>query len=76
MPAQFLNLPSPVLCAGADASLVLFDPLRVRECNDYADPMVPPFGIHKVWVHGRLAFDEGTFPPMADLPGRILQRTC
>jgi len=73
LPCAFLGLPSPVLCNGADASLVLFDWERVRECNDYDNPMIPPEGIHKVWIHGTLVMDEGRFPPCDTYPGEILR---
>ena len=74
LPCRFLGLESPVIRPGADASLVLFDWDRVTECNDYQHPLTPPQGIHKVWVHGRLAMDEGRFPVARPYPGRILQR--
>ncbi len=74
LPCAFLGLASPCLREGGDASLVLFDWERVAEQNSYEDPLVNPIGIHQVWVHGQLAFDEGRFPQLADYPGRILAR--
>ena len=59
MPCEFMGLPSPVLRAGADASLVLFDWESVTERNSYEDPLVPPEGIDAVWVHGELVQHEG-----------------
>ena len=73
MPCAFLRLPSPVLRPGADASLVLFDWPRVRERNDYENPTVPPEGIERVWVHGSLLLERGTFHVPATFPGRILR---
>ena len=43
-PAASSTCPIPVLRAGADASLVLFDAERVRERNDYLNPEVRPEG--------------------------------
>lgn len=74
LPCAFLQLESPVLRVGGDASLVMLDWETVGECNDYKNPLTPPTGIHKVWVHGQLAFDEGSFPIQTDFPGRILRR--
>ena len=76
LPCNFLRLPSPVLRPGADASLVLLDWHKVRENNDYSEPMIEPDGIHKVWVHGHLVFDEGRFPLTTNYPGQILRRSA
>jgi N-acyl-D-aspartate/D-glutamate deacylase len=73
LPAAFLRLPSPVLRAGADASLVLFDPQRVRERNSYEEPFIPPQGIERVWVHGVLVLEQGRFHMPHPFPGRILR---
>jgi len=73
LPCRFLGLKDPVLRVGGDASMLLFDWNKVRENNDYENPMVLPTGIHQVWVHGVLAFDEGVFPKLERLPGRLLQ---
>ena len=73
LPCRFLNLPDPVLRAGADASLVLFDAERVRERNDYLNPEVRPEGIDCVWVHGVCVLDEGRLvAPPRPFPGRAL----
>ncbi len=72
LPCRFLGLDDPVLAAGADASLVLFDWQTVRERNDYLDPLVPPHGIDAVWVHGELVLDQGKLVAPARYPGRIL----
>ena len=72
LPCRFLGLASPVLREGGDASLVLFDHERVRERNDYLDPLVPPEGIHSVWVHGERLLAGGALRCPARLPGRAL----
>jgi N-acyl-D-amino-acid deacylase len=72
LPCRFLNLPDPTLRAGADASLVLFDPNTVGERNDYTDPLIRPAGIDMVWVHGALVLDYGTLNVPQPFPGRIL----
>lgn len=72
LPCQFLNLPDPVLRAGADASLVLFDPDVVAERNDYLDPLARPVGIDMVWVHGELVLEDGKLIVPHPFPGRLL----
>jgi N-acyl-D-amino-acid deacylase len=72
LPCQFLNLPDPVLRAGADASLVLFDPDVVAERNDYLDPLARPVGIDMVWVHGKLVLEDGELIVPQPFPGRLL----
>lgn len=70
---RFLRLDDPTLKIGADASLVLFDWERVTERNDYLNPLIPPQGIDRVWVHGHCVLADGHFqPPPAPFPGRIL----
>jgi N-acyl-D-amino-acid deacylase len=72
LPLRFLHLPDPTLREGADASLVLLDAERVRERNDYEDPLVPPEGIDVVLVHGEMVLDHGRIAVPARLPGRHL----
>ncbi len=73
LPCRFLRLDDPCLRPGADASLVLFDWERVGELNDYLNPLIPPTGIDRVWVHGMCVLADGRFqPPPAPFPGRIL----
>jgi N-acyl-D-amino-acid deacylase len=72
LPSRFLGLPDPTLRAGADASLVLFDPDRVGERNDYDSPLVPPEGIDMVWVHGQVVLDHGRLIVPRSFPGRTL----
>ena len=72
LPCDFMGLPSPVLRAGADASLVLIDWDRVTERNSYEDPLVPPEGIDATWVHGDLVQHEGRILPPKVFAGRHL----
>ena len=72
MPCEFMGLPSPVLRAGADASLVLFDWDRVAERNSFEDPLVRPEGIDAVWVHGALVHHEGRILAPETFAGRHL----
>jgi N-acyl-D-amino-acid deacylase len=73
LPCRFLRLPDPTLRPGADASLVLFDPERVRERNDYASPLIRPDGIDMVWIHGETVLDHGRLIVPRVFPGRTLQ---
>lgn len=72
LPCRFLNLPDPVLAAGADASLVLFNAETVSERNDYLNPLVSPDGIDGVWIHGQRVLAEGRLLLPRSFPGRIL----
>jgi N-acyl-D-amino-acid deacylase len=72
LPCRFLRLPDPVLREGADASVVLFDPETVGERNDYLDPLVPPRGIDRVWIHGVSVLEEGRLVRPEPFPGRLL----
>ena len=72
LPCRFLGLEDPVLLAGADASLVLFDADTVCERNDYLNPLKLPHGIDSVWIHGQLMLSKGQLHHPALLPGRTL----
>ena len=72
LPCEFMGLPSPVLQAGADASVVLFDWDRVAERNSYTEPLVHPDGIDAVWVHGELLHSEGRIHAPKNFAGRHL----
>ena len=73
LPCRFLYLPDPTLRVGADASLTLFDPDTVGERNDYFEPSIPPVGIDRVWIHGRLVLDQGRLiAQKMPFPGRAL----
>jgi hypothetical protein len=45
---------------------------KVRETNDFDDPLATPDGISAVWVHGELLLENGAFRIPEDLPGRAL----
>jgi N-acyl-D-amino-acid deacylase len=72
LPCRFLNLPDPTLRAGADASLVLFDPDTVAESGTFLDPLLRPVGIDMVWIHGELVLDHGAVIAPQPFPGRLL----
>lgn len=73
-PADRLGLRSRGrVVVGAAADLVAFDPATVRDRADYADPLVPPAGIERVWVAGECVARGGVVT--GDLPGVLLRRT-
>ena len=56
-PARRLRLwDRGILREGLSADLVLFDPAVIADVNSYLEPAIPPVGIAKVWVQGRLRF--------------------
>ncbi|WP_250646059.1 amidohydrolase family protein [Microbacterium tenebrionis] len=57
---------------GAVADLVLFDPDRVHDRATYADPLVVPAGIERVWVGGQVIAEDGHIT--GRLPGGLLRR--
>jgi N-acyl-D-aspartate/D-glutamate deacylase len=61
-----------LLCEGACADLVLFDPARVRDVGTYEDPKRPPEGIRHVFVNGTAVVREGEHTGAR--PGRALRR--
>ena len=72
LPCEFMGLASPILRAGADASLVLFDWKTVSECNSFEEPLVHPQGIDAVWVHGELVQFEQRIGVLSRFGGRHL----
>jgi len=58
--------------AGHFADLVLFDPLTVVDQATFDMPQTQASGIEKVWVNGKLAFDEGR--STGTFAGRVLTR--
>ena len=48
-----------LLRPGMYADLVLFDPLAIADNATMENPTALATGIHKVWVNGVLAFDNG-----------------
>ncbi len=56
MPAEKFGLKSKGrLNRGADADVVIFDPLKIRDRATFTEPTLPPDGIESVWIGGRLA---------------------
>jgi N-acyl-D-amino-acid deacylase len=60
------------LAPGHAADLVLFDPERVADRATYDEPRLPPVGIERCWVAGRLVAREGRLqsevPPAEEGP--------
>jgi N-acyl-D-aspartate/D-glutamate deacylase len=77
MPAQMLerSTPAPLkkgrLQEGADADIVLFDPLTVTDRSTFEKPMEASAGIHYVVVEGTLVVDAGKIVPNV-FPGKAL----
>ncbi|MEQ9248893.1 MAG: amidohydrolase family protein, partial [Nitratireductor sp.] len=72
-PAQWLERVAPQFSrkgrvqVGADADLVIFSAHDIQEAATYGDPYLPPFGVSKVIVGGRIVVDgarviEGRYP--------------
>lgn len=60
LPARRLGLSGKgTLCPGADADLVLFDPDCLKDRADFQNPVLPPEGIHAVFLAGRPAVLDG-----------------
>ena len=73
MPAQRLQGRAPAFLnkgrikQGADADIVLFDPLTVKDQSTYTDPIKPPIGLNHVIVNGvpvvsNSKLEEGALP--------------
>jgi dihydroorotase/N-acyl-D-amino-acid deacylase len=60
-----------VLQDGAHADLVVFDPETVGDRATYAEPLLPPTGIHRVLVAGRTVVRDGIVTGAR--PGRMLR---
>ena len=61
MPARRLRLADRgLLKAGCKADIVLLDPAKVRDRATQDSPMLLSEGINKVWINGRLAWEEGS----------------
>ncbi len=57
---------------GAFADLVLFDPETVLDRATTEEPHLTSVGIEKVWVNGRLVYEDGR--PSGRRPGSVLRR--
>ncbi len=56
MPADRLGLESKGrLNVGADADIVVFDPMRISDCASFGEPVLPPVGIDYVLIGGQIA---------------------
>lgn len=76
--AQWLSQSSPIfdkkgrIQIGADADIVIFDPVTVQANARYGDPYQPPTGIPYVLVGGQLVVGEGRIIPDVYPGKRIL----
>ncbi len=71
-PAARLGLYRSVLAAGRVADLVVLDPARIADRASYAEPLVPPAGIHHVIVAGQHVVRDGV--ATGARPGALLRR--
>ena len=71
-PAARLGLDRGVLAAGRVADLVVLDPARIADRASYAEPLVPPAGIHHVIVAGQHVVRDGV--ATGARPGALLRR--
>lgn len=61
-----------VIREGMVADLVVFDPDTIIDRATFAEPAVPPLGVHHVMVNGEMVVEDDH--PTASRPGRILKR--
>lgn len=61
-----------VIAAGAATDLVLFDPETIIDHATPQDPSAPNTGIAKVWVNGRVVFENGQ--ETGRRPGKFIAR--
>lgn len=60
LPAQRLGLRHKgQLCAGSDADIVIFSPEKLRDRATFADPMLPPEGLDRIFIGGEIALENG-----------------
>lgn len=77
MPAEMLERSTPAarhkgrLQEGADADIVVFDPLTITDHATYAQPMQPSRGVHFLIVGGTVLVDQGSILPDV-FPGRAI----
>ena len=80
MPAQMLERSTPEarhkgrLQEGADADVVIFDPLTIQDRATFAKPMEPSVGVRYLLVGGTVLIDQGQLVP-GIYPGRAIIRT-
>jgi len=80
MPAQMLERSTPEarhkgrLQEGADADVVIFDPLTIQDRATFAKPMEPSVGVRYLLVGGTVLIDQGQLVPGV-YPGRAIIRT-
>jgi dihydroorotase/N-acyl-D-amino-acid deacylase len=48
-----------ILTPGAYADLVVFDPTTIADSATYESPLLPPIGVHHVFVNGRQVVENG-----------------
>jgi N-acyl-D-aspartate/D-glutamate deacylase len=77
MPAQMLEKSTPAarrkgrLQEGADADIVVFDPVTISDRSTFEKPMEPSAGVHQLLVRGTLLIDDGKLVPDV-YPGRAI----
>ncbi|MGA2103479.1 MAG: amidohydrolase family protein [Candidatus Sulfotelmatobacter sp.] len=77
MPAQMLERSTPVgrqkgrLQEGADADIVVFDPLTISDRSTFAKPMEPSVGVKYLLVRGSVVIDDGKMLSEV-FPGRAI----
>jgi cytosine/adenosine deaminase-related metal-dependent hydrolase len=80
MPAQMLERSTPEarhkgrLQEGADADVVIFDPLTIQDRATFAKPMEPSVGVRYLLIGGTVLIDQGQLVP-GIYPGRAIIRT-
>jgi hypothetical protein len=77
LPAKALDFapaarPKGYLAAGADADIVVLDPVSVTDTSTYLDPTRPSVGVRHLLVGGEAVVRDGELVPDA-LPGRPLR---
>jgi N-acyl-D-aspartate/D-glutamate deacylase len=77
MPAQMLERSTPAarrkgrLQEGADADIVVFDPVTIRDRSTFEKPMETSVGVHQLLVGGTLVIEDGKLVPDV-YPGRAI----
>jgi N-acyl-D-amino-acid deacylase len=59
-----------VIARGLAADLVVFDPGQIADRATYDEPLLPPTGVHHVYVNGRAVVRDGALT--GEKPGRVL----